>query len=212
MIRVNFEQKLPLDGDIVLVFLGASTTHEVAAERLSQCTITATIPGTVMIPSSPVMYLFSLLLLSLSLLSCSPFSPPSLLPLPSFALAHSITEDVQLMVCLNQNGCRCTLFQSHFTYTVDEKCYLAELLVQSVADSGIPIYCVFPPLLNVDALREFDQSLTEALKSTQLPEGWSLVGCNLELKKAVEGKAREKDSAHPSFIHPFPIFHSFFSP
>ena len=164
----------------MLLFLGRLNSHQVAAERLSQCTITATIPGTVVLLYH-VPYQVQYQVHTIPLLP-SPLPPPL-----SLGIGHDLIEDVQLKVCLNHNGHQSTLFQSLFTYTVDEKGYLAELLVQSVADSGIPIYCVFPPLPTVDALREFDQSLTEALKNATLPEGWSLVGTGAEPTKAVAG-------------------------
>ena len=69
-----------------------------------------------------------------------------------------------------------TLFQTQFTYTVDSPQHMAELLVQSASERGIPLqYLLFPPLPTPNALREFDHSLTEVFKSTRLPKGWTLV-------------------------------------
>ena len=54
---------------------------------------------------------------------------------------------------------------------------MANILVQSVSDRGIPLqYLLFPPLPTVDALREFGCLLTEVFQSTTLPEGWTLTG------------------------------------
>jgi len=94
------------------------------------------------------------------------------------ATAHQPAEEVEISVChLDENGEQRTLFQTQFTYTVDSTQHMAELLIQSVSERGIPLqYFLFPSLPTEDAWREFDHSLTEEFKSTRLPEGWTLVG------------------------------------
>ena len=65
---------------------------------------------------------------------------------------------------------------------------MAELLVQSVTDSGVPLqYSLLPPLPTSESQREFDRSLTEALQTTELPKGWTLVGYLQEPLTNVEG-------------------------
>lgn len=92
--------------------------------------------------------------------------------------AHEPAEAVELSVChLDENGEQKTLFQTQFSYTIDLTRHMADILVQSVSDRGLPLqYLLFPPLATVFAQREFDCSLTEVFQSTVLPEGWTLTG------------------------------------
>ena len=46
---INFEQRLPSEGDVVLVFEGTGNPLQVPAERSNHYTVTAIIPGTVMV-------------------------------------------------------------------------------------------------------------------------------------------------------------------
>ena len=100
------------------------------------------------------------------------------------------------MVCyIDEDGTQRTLFKTQFTYTVDEKQYMAELLIQSGGERGTPLqYSLFPPLPTAEALREFDRSLTEALEATELPEGWSLVGLRGEPEGSVEGELVSRET------------------
>ena len=101
-------------------------------------------------------------------------------PLPS-PPAHSSAEVVDLSVCiLDENGEQKTLYRTQFAYVTDQKQYMAQLLLGSVSeagdkDGGFPL---FPPLPSTEALREFDQSLADALMDSDLPPGWTLVGYN----------------------------------
>ena len=95
-----------------------------------------------------------------------------------YTTAHEPAEAVELSVChLDENGEQKTLFQTQFSYTIDLARHMADILVQSVSDRGIPLqYLLFPPLPTVYAQRKFDCSLTEVFQSTALPEGWTLTG------------------------------------
>ena len=97
---------------------------------------------------------------------------------------------VDLSVCYHDDsGEQRTLYKTKFAYTVDEKQFMAELLVQSVSESGVPLqYSLLLPLLTAEALREFDYSLTEALRSTELPVGWTLVGYGDKPLMSMEGE------------------------
>ncbi len=56
---------------------------------------------------------------------------------------------------------------------------MADLLVQSVYDGGNSLnvhYGLFPPVPSPEAMREYDVSLTDALRDAQMPEGWSILG------------------------------------
>lgn len=56
---------------------------------------------------------------------------------------------------------------------------MAQLLLGSVSEAGSDFsYPIFPPLPSTEALREYDQSLTDALMDSDLPSGWTLVGYN----------------------------------
>ena len=101
---------------------------------------------------------------------------------------HEKAEVVDLSVChLDKHGEQVTLFKTQFAYVMDEKQYITQLL-QSLSKPGTSPSSLFPPLPTADALREYDRSLTEALKSTELPSGWSLVSHNSERSiTSVEG-------------------------
>ena len=71
-----------------------------------------------------------------------------------------------------------TLFKTQFAFVTDQKQYMAELLLGSVAETEGGAYPIFPPLPSNQALREYDQSLTDALMDSDLPAGWTLVGYN----------------------------------
>ena len=111
-------------------------------------------------------------------------SPPTFFFL--FALhspAHSLAEVVDLSVCvLDENGEQKTLYKTQFAYVTDQKQYMAQLLLGSVSSTaggeGGGDYPIFPPLPSAEALREYDQSLTDALMDSDLPPGWTLVGYN----------------------------------
>ena len=112
-------------------------------------------------------------------------------PLPT---AHPLAEVVDLSVCvLDENGEQKTLYKTQFAYVTDQKQYMAQLLLGSVSDTaagegggggggdgegGGGKYPIFPPLPSAEALREYDQSLTDALMDSDLPPGWTLVGYN----------------------------------
>ena len=129
--------------------------------------------------------------------------PPSLSsPIPSFPLqhtffflfpppltphspAHPLPEVVDLSVCvLDDNGEQRTLYKTQFAFVTDQKQYMAQLLLGSVSDTAGGgegdggHYPIFPPLPSAEALREYDQSLTDALMDSDLPPGWTLVGYN----------------------------------
>lgn len=118
----------------------------------------------------------SLSLLSLPFLSCLLSLPPLL----SNHTAHSSAEVVDLSVCvLDDNGEQRTLYMTQFAYVTDQKQYMAQLLLGSVSEAGSDFsYPIFPPLPSTEALREYDQSLTDALMDSDLPSGWTLVGYN----------------------------------
>ena len=97
--------------------------------------------------------------------------------------AHSLAEVVDLSVCvLDENGEQKTLYKTQFAYVTDQKQYMAQLLLGSVSNTaggeGGGDYPIFPPLPSAEALREYDQSLTDALMDSDLPPGWTLVGYN----------------------------------
>ena len=104
--------------------------------------------------------------------------------------AHRVAETIDLFVCYRaESGEQRTLYQTKFAYTVDEKQFMAELLVQSVSESGVPLqYSLLPPLPTADALREFDCSLTEALQEAELPTGWTLVGYGAKPLMSIDGE------------------------
>jgi hypothetical protein len=95
-------------------------------------------------------------------------------------------------VCvLDDNGEQKTLYRTQFAFVTDQKQYMAQLLLGSVANKagggegegegggeGGGEYPIFPPLPSAEALREYDQSLTDALMDSDLPPGWTLVGYN----------------------------------
>ena len=86
---------------------------------------------------------------------------------------------VDLSVCvLDDNGEQRTLYKTQFAYVTDQKQYMAQLLLGSVSEGGSDGYPIFPPLPSTEALREYDQSLTDALMDSELPPGWTLVGYN----------------------------------
>lgn len=86
---------------------------------------------------------------------------------------------MDLSVCvLNENGEQQTLYKTQFAYVTDQKQYMAQLLLGSVSEGEGDGYPIFPPLPSAEALREYDQSLTEALMDSELPTGWTLVGYN----------------------------------
>ena len=87
------------------------------------------------------------------------------------------------MCILDENGEQKTLYKTQFAYVTDQKQYMAQLLLGSVSDTGGGgegggDYPIFPPLPSAEALREYDQSLTDALMDSDLPPGWTLVGYN----------------------------------
>ena len=92
--------------------------------------------------------------------------------------AHSLAETVELSVCCRgAEGEWLTLHKTQFSYTLDEKQFLAELLKQSRAgECGIPSQNNSSLSLpqSTDDLRAFDRSLTEALQTTDLPAAWNL--------------------------------------
>ena len=56
---------------------------------------------------------------------------------------------------------------------------MAELLLQSVTECGVPLqYSLLPPLPTPEALREYDQALADSMQAISLPPKWSLLGSN----------------------------------
>ena len=121
---------------------------------------------------------------SLLILFLFPSPPPPLSP------AHPLAEVVDLSVCiLDDNGEQKTLYKTQFAFVTDQKQYMAQLLLGSVSNKvggegegegggGGSEYPIFPPLPSAEALREYDQSLADALMDSDLPPGWTLVGYN----------------------------------
>lgn len=93
------------------------------------------------------------------------------------------------MCILDDNGEQKTLYKTQFAFVTDQKQYMAQLLLGSVSNKvegegeregggGGGEYPIFPPLPSAEALREYDQSLTDALMDSELPPDWTLVGYN----------------------------------
>lgn len=130
----------------------------------------------------------TLILWTLFLSSPFPSFISSLYPPSPLSPAHPLAEVVDLSVCvLDDNGEQKTLYKTQFAFVTDQKQYMAQLLLGSVSnkaggegggEGGGGEYPIFPPLPSAEALREYDQSLTDALMDSDLPPGWTLVGYN----------------------------------
>lgn len=98
----------------------------------------------------------------------------------SVSSAHSSAEAVELkLCCMDESGHERCLYKTGFTYFFDQKAFVVDMMVQSAFDGGSSLqlqYGLFPPLSSSEAVREYDLFLTDALRGTQLPQGWSVVG------------------------------------
>ncbi|XP_003386744.3 PREDICTED: uncharacterized protein LOC100638516 [Amphimedon queenslandica] len=146
--RLTITFPIPIPPDPVVVFLhGSIKTHKLEAERPDERTVS------VMLPAHKPAEVVNLEL----------YQIPGL---PVNAIDSEITLRPRL------------LLEDKLLYT-DMSSYLAELLVQSVTDKTQAFYSVLPPLASLDEkmLEDFDKELTSAVKSVELPDGWSLLQC-----------------------------------
>ena len=95
--------------------------------------------------------------------------------------AHPSAETLELRLCsVDGEGSQKTLYKTHFTYFLDQKAAMAEMLLSSVYDGGRALqlqYSLFPPSSSTtDVVRDHDLTLTEALDHAKIPEGWSMLG------------------------------------
>lgn len=109
----------------------------------------------------------------------------SLLPPHPTHPAHSTPETVDLKLCsVDENGqVKNLLYQTHFTYFLDQKSQMTDLMIQSAYDGlhSLQLQCMLsPPPSSPEALREYDTFLRDCLSASQLPEGWNMVGSGKE--------------------------------
>ena len=73
---------------------------------------------------------------------------------------------------MDEKGQEKCLYKTNFTYFMDEKTVLADVMLRGAYDE---LCKQFPVFSSADDVREFDMLLTEAMRDSTVPENWSMV-------------------------------------